>query len=167
MCSLAVPCSLAQKHVHDHGSLLMIQENDKLQIQFKIPAVNVFNFEHEAVTQAQNNAVKQFMTMLKNPELFVQFNESCRLSEVQENVSQVFLKAKTDQYHHTHIEEHHDHADVTFSYEFSCKQPVKTVQLPIFQRVLTLQRIEIRWIDNHRQGLLMVGRNTPSFSLLK
>lgn len=167
LCGLVAPWSLAQQHVHDHGSLLMIQENDRLQVQFDIPAANIFNFEHQAITSVQNNTVREFMMMLNSPQLFIQFNENCRLSGMTENVSQVFLKTKTEQHHHAHVEEHHEHANVIFSYEFSCKQAVRTVRLPIFERAITLQQIEVQWIDNQRQGLLTVSRNTPSFSLLK
>ncbi|NKF50271.1 DUF2796 domain-containing protein [Shewanella sp. WXL01] len=107
----------ADKHVHDQGEVFFINEGKQWNVQFNIPAINAFGFEHRAEDKQQQAAVTKFAKLVQTASDVVSLNASCKLVSATDNVEKQFaLGAHAHDKHddkHEHDDhdkhEHHDH----------------------------------------------------------
>lgn len=147
---LMIAMPFAGEHVHDKGKVFIVQEHDELQIQFEIPAINVFEFEHRAQTAKQNQRVLAFLDSLAKPERFIEIQDSCQLINSQERFSEYYLKGEV--YKHQHNHDSHEHNDVVFSFHFKCAKTATSVTFNVFEQTHHLHSLTAQWITNKGQG---------------
>ena len=94
-CSLMTSTvAMAQQHVHDEGQLLLVQENNQWQVQFVLPAINAFGFEHKPESQADKQAIKKFIQTINKPNNVIDLGEQCRFVSLTESLSSNFLASE-------------------------------------------------------------------------
>ncbi|QBF81699.1 DUF2796 domain-containing protein [Shewanella maritima] len=99
----------ADKHVHDQGEVFIINEGKQWNVQFNIPAINAFGFEHRAEDKQQQAAVTKFAKLVQTANDVVSLNASCKLVSATDNVEKQFALAAHAHDKHDDKHEHHDH----------------------------------------------------------
>ncbi|MGB1298300.1 MAG: ZrgA family zinc uptake protein [Psychrobium sp.] len=157
-----IAAPFAGEHVHDKGKVFIVQEHDELQIQFEIPAINVFEFEHRAQTDKQNQRVLAFLDLLAKPERFIEIKDSCQLTRSQERFSEYYLKGEV--YKHQHHHDSHAHSDVVFSFHFKCTEMATSFSFNVFEQTHHLHSLTARWITNKGQGTAELSHGNSMLS---
>lgn len=172
----AAPGALAQAHVHDQGEILIMQQGSMWNIQFIIPAVNAFGFEHAPETKAQYQAMQSFVDTIKKADNVLFLNSSCELLEMKENLSDNYLKKPAGKHHghdkgHGHHKEHgrkahhdHGHLDVKLEYTFNCMSRLSDLKVNIFNQLKGLHGFSAQWITNHGQGAQKLNSTQPKLT---
>lgn len=172
----SVPVLAAQKHIHDQGELFIAQDGNQWHFEFVLPAINAFGFEHLPENDAQQHAIHQFVKQIASTELVLKLNKQCSLDSASESISDVFLNGEHLERDHEHDiddnhkhqdeheasdnHEHHDehetaeaqHFDAEFSYVFTCKASVNTIEIVLFDRVENLEQLSVQWVVEAGQG---------------
>jgi hypothetical protein len=129
----------AQVHSHGEGQLLISQDDKQWLVQFVIPAVDIFGFEHAPETPEQIKQLANQTQKLKTNDGVIDLGQQCLLH-------------KTDiEYDHHHQQEH-DHQNIEFSYHFTCTSTVNEVSVLLFEWVNSLEHLEVQWFTEDGQG---------------
>lgn len=161
---LMIATPFAGEHVHDKGKVFIVQEHDELQIQFEIPAINVFEFEHRAQTAKQNQRVLAFLDSLAKPERFIEIKDSCQLTSSQEQFSEHYLKGEVYKHQHQHHHDSHEHSDVVFSFHYKCAEMATSFSFNVFEQTHHLHSLTAQWITNKGQGTAELSARNSKLS---
>lgn len=160
---LLVTNSEAQPHVHDKGAIFVMQQGNMWNIQFVMPAVNAFGFEHEPKTSTQKNKISDFIKTISNVSNVFIVSNACSLTSFEEDISQNYIKA----HHSTNDHKSHDHMshrDASFSYTLKCHQPISELQITLFNQLNDLEAFAVQWITENGQGAAQVLQNSSKLS---
>ncbi|WP_185969126.1 DUF2796 domain-containing protein [Aliiglaciecola sp. M165] len=173
--------SKAQPHVHGKGTLFIAQDNSLWQLQFTLPASDIFGFEHRPETEEQKAEVVQRTAKLKNVENLISFSKTCRLVDHQVEIPDEFNVTGINEHNHHKADKHnhhghnkhddhghekeHDHTDVEIVSTFDCAKALTQIELTIFNSFSSLKTLEALWATNSGQGKLEVSATSPTVAL--
>ncbi len=160
-------------HVHGEAQMNVAVIDDRMEIEFLSPAMNIVGFEHEPRTPEQEQALHEALDRLRAGEALFQPSPAadCRLVEV-EAFSTLEAHAETEAHaaegdhdhghgHEHHAEEgaHHDadsdaaHSEVSARYQFRCEQPseMNALEVHLFDRFPATRVIDVQLLTATRQ----------------
>ena len=81
--SLAGGLRKESAHTHGQSQMNIVLEAKNLQLEWIVPADDLFGFEHKPKNEEEKKQVKEALAKLKDPGLIVEFSKSaaCRLKE--------------------------------------------------------------------------------------
>lgn len=155
----------ANPHQHDHGQLLVSQEGADWHLEFTLPAINVFGFEHKPQNQAHHKKIESFVNLLKDPSQVLSLGELCKTTSSVEHISSQ-LSDRHHQSEHEHDEhEHSTHMDVKFEYQFKCNAKINDVKVRLFPHLAGLEQLSVMWVTDKKQGATTLTPTAPTFSI--
>ncbi|MBZ9612549.1 ZrgA family zinc uptake protein [Rheinheimera maricola] len=130
-------------HVHGHAVLTLILEGNEMQLAFQAAAQSIVGFEHKPNTAEQHQEVAAAIAVFNQGGWFtLNADANCEL---------VVAEASTDL---TEMQANKGHADFYANYQLLCQRPARLteLQLPVFNLVPALEKIDVQWIVNGQQG---------------
>lgn len=152
------PTIYAHKHFHDKGEILISQQGTMWYIQFIIPAINAFGFEHLPNTKQHKQAITTFIEKIIKPAKAISLNDNCQLVKQDETITETFLKPKPQ------IDDSHQntaHLDVVFGYFVHCEDELTALNINIFSQLNGLGEFSVQWITNQGQGAQTIEKHNP------
>jgi hypothetical protein len=144
------PVSAAEAaHVHGQGSLLIAQQENVWQLQFRLPAADIQAFGHTQPTGESADSILALKQTLASPKkAFDLIGGNCRLA------GHEFDFANHEMHHHEHAQ-HSDtetHSEVTLSYSLHCEQEPQRVKVNLFDIASSLELLDTQWSISAGQG---------------
>lgn len=136
------------RHVHGTGQLNFLLADEEIQIELLTPAANIVGFEHAPATKAEHDAMAEANEKLKNAtDLFI-LNIKAQCD---------FIQADID----LNLEQDKTHNDISALYEFHCKKPalLKGVKVALFDEFSLLEKLDVQYVINARQGANTLTRD--------
>lgn len=134
-------------HVHGEAKLLIAVEDNRLEIEFISPAMNIVGFEHLPVDEAQQRAVQSALETLKRPELLFSLEVAADCIPVSVEVASPLAG------HHMHADEEEGHSDFTGHYQFQCAAAsrLERIDVELFKRFPGTEVIEVQSVSKRGQ----------------
>ena len=156
----------AHTHTHNRGELLIMQQGNMWSIEFTIPAINAFGFEHKPENKRQKQLIQGFIDKITKPATIIELDGSCKLRSFEQQVSQLLVKDKDHHHGHAHHkDESEGHIDANFSYLFNCKNDPSAFNIKLFTHVKGLEQLSVQWVTKQGQGAKTVGADEPQLVL--
>lgn len=153
-------------HTHNHGELLIMQQGNMWNMEFTIPAINAFGFEHKPQNKQQKQLIQGFIDKVAKPQAVIMLNGSCKLVSFEQQVSQLLVEDKDHHHGHDHHKgEDESHIDASFSYLFNCKNAPSAFSIKLFVQVKGLEQLLVQWITEQGQGAKTVSADKPQLVL--
>lgn len=170
-----------EAHVHGQAELLIAQDQNEFQLEFRSPAANIVGFEHKPKSEEEKASVTQAQDVLENATALFQFNGSqCSLTEQSIDFGYLVESDGEHEYHaddHEDDHHHHDghdkghddepdedhkssdhaaesHTDIEAEYQFSCDnaQDVTGLVIKLLSEFADIEELGVQWIVQGRQG---------------
>ena len=136
-------------HVHGQGSLLIAQQENVWQLQFRLPAADIQTFEHAQSTGESADNIQELKQTLASPKkAFELIGGNCQPA------GHEFDFANHEMHHHEHAQ-HSDtetHSEVTLSFSLHCEQVPQSVKVNLFDIASSLELLDIQWSISAGQG---------------
>ena len=136
-------------HVHGQGSLLIAQQENVWQLQFRLPAADIQTFEHAQSTGESADNIQELKQTLAFPKkAFELIGGNCQPA------GHEFDFANHEMHHHEHAQ-HSDtetHSEVTLSYYLHCEQVPQRVKVNLFDIASSLVLLDTQWSISAGQG---------------
>ncbi len=151
---------------HEHGvtSIELAIEGDTMEITLTAPGMDLVGFEHEATTAADEEAVKEAIRLLQDPQNVLSLPNAAECH----NQSSAAHLAGEDA--HDHDEDHGHGADHTvFSahYAFVCANPdaLTEISFPYFQTFENAHEIHVLYVTDQGAGAAEAHRDAARINL--
>ena len=162
----------AAPHVHGHGELTLVIENNLVEVAFNAPAESIVGFEHKPANDAEKHHVKSIYQDLHKPLNFFNFSQAqCKVVETSIDFGALTPTDEHEHHGHEHRHDHHDkhhhdehdhhghhddstHSEVEAHYRFECANigKLNVVTLNIFEHFPSLEQLEAIWLVPQGQG---------------
>lgn len=167
-----------EQMAHEHGvaQMFLTVVGEEVLIEVKSPLYNVIGFEHQPNNLEQKTAIKQQMQRIKTGQL-IQISAAAKCEMTQQQLNNPFHhkndELKHDEHNHNNEKhsnehaEHKAHKDLSFEYQFHCKQPQALNNVnaqPLFKAWPNLQNLRVEWIYKNHQSALTLTADAPSIS---
>jgi hypothetical protein len=154
-----------EAHVHGEARLFIAKDNNRLDIEFSSPGMNIVGFEHQPKTESQAKAVSQAIELLKQAENLLKMPASAACALVSAGATSP-IAAHNHQKNDAHGHNHQQHSDFTAHYQFECSDASKldTIHVKLFEHFPATHRIEAQIISNQGQRKIDL---TPENNALK
>lgn len=137
-------------HAHGHGVLEVAQEGHELQLELRIPAINVVGFEHAPASEEQRQAVQRALaTFKRGQDLFVPSAAArCELESAEVALGEERESGK--EHGHAHDKKAHAvgeaHSELHATWHFHCDAPDKLerLEVKVFQHLLEVDELDAR-----------------------
>jgi len=155
----------AQQHVHGQGTVFLAQEDTHWQVQYILPAADVLGFEHVPQSKQQRAALSELKETLKSYDNLMQFSTKCEQDSYAHNLSE--FEEQSQEKHHKHEKhndhDHHDnnHSDIELSYVIKCSENITYVSFSVFDKLHSLEKLDVQWSVNRGQGSATVNNASP------
>jgi len=129
------------KHIHGTGQLNFLLAGKEIQIELLTPAANIVGFEHAPATKAEHDAMAEAKEKLENAADLFNLNKKAQCE---------FAQADID----LNLEQDKTHNDISALYEFHCEKPalLKGVSVALFHEFSLLEKLDVQYVINARQG---------------
>ncbi|MGB0216554.1 MAG: ZrgA family zinc uptake protein [Alteromonas oceani] len=148
-------------HVHGQGSLLIAQQENVWQLQFRLPAADIPTFEHAQRTEESADRIRELKQTLASPKkAFELIGGNCQ------SAGHEFDFANHEMHHHEHAK-HSDtgtHSEVTLSYSLHCEQVPQRVKVNLFDIASSLELLDTQWSISAGQGKADLTPSSRSIS---
>lgn len=158
-CALALSSTVAltaEPHVHGAGMLQGVLEGGSLNLDLRLPSINVVGFEHTPRTAKHKEAVKKAAALLQESSKLLTPSGDAQCTATSAKVdSELLQQPQQDAEHDKHGKhEKHPHADnemhsdFEVSYRFDCRRPeaLKQIQVLLFQQLPKLEQLEVEMV---------------------
>lgn len=139
-------------HIHGAASVNIVQEGSQLIIAISLPSDDAVGFEHLPVTESEKNQLNSALRTLQTPDaLFFMSSEAvCTLK--QGEVETALLNPGINP---------GEHLDIDGKYQWDCKNPqlLKRVSMELFTHFNSLEKIQVEYSVNAKQGSANLSRN--------
>lgn len=152
---LASCCAVAQPHMHGKAELFIAQDDEKWQLQFTLPAADVFGFEHRPMSQKQRAQVVAQKAILKNVTKLVNIPSNCKIETQDIEVPEMINEHHHEQKHahgHGNQNNHSKHTDVEVTILLTCDAVISELSLTVFSSFPSLQLLNVIWALTTEQG---------------
>jgi len=126
-----------EAHVHGIANLSLVQDGNKLLLEFDSPLDNLLGFEHTPRTDKQKQAARDLLDLMHKPASLIKLTAEadCQLNAVklQAPVLQASTSAGKD-----------EHANLHAEYEYTCAKVValKSLQLSLFDSFPAVRKVD-------------------------
>lgn len=162
-------------HVHGEGELLIVLEGKKLDMSFRIPAMDIIGFEHKARTKEQKSSIQNAKTFLRKGDQVFNLGGSpeCKLHRS----SALFALTthdhhdegdQADTYKHEKNSHHgEEHAEFHVKYKYKCGKPEKLEKIVfnIFQHYAGIEKVKAAFIIFSKQSSATLTAETPAINI--
>jgi len=163
----------SQEHVHGQGSVFIIQEGNKWQMQYVLPASDALGFEHVPENQQQRDALSQLQNTVMNIENLMRLDAKCQQDAHSTNLDEFADNSQSEDHqqheHGSHKQDHHTeeahHPNIKLSYTIKCSDHIKRISFSIFDNMHSLQKLDVEWSINSGQGSAVVTNNASQLQL--
>ncbi len=162
----------APPHVHGAGALQLVLEGSNLNVELRLPAMDVVGFEHAPRTVKHQEAVKTAVALLKDSRKALELPAAAQCAAAPGKVESALLETRQD-YDHSHDKPAHDHhehsdeevhADFEVAYRFDCRHPesLKSLKVTLFQHFPRLEKLEVQSVTpiGPKSQQLVPGQDT-------
>ncbi|MFC3094459.1 DUF2796 domain-containing protein [Alteromonas sediminis] len=146
-------------HVHGKGTAFVVQQDNEWQLQFTLPAADIFGFEHYPDTAEQKKRVKAQDEKLSIAESFLTLPGGCQIVSI--DASNPFSSSQHGG-DHDHDHDHDAHYDVEATLRMSCNQALSGLTFSLFQVFESLESIDVMWTLESGQGMQEISPARPS-----
>ncbi|MFK7815171.1 MAG: DUF2796 domain-containing protein [Gammaproteobacteria bacterium] len=168
-------------HVHGHATSQITFIDGTFNLEFLLPSIDVFGFEHEPHNDNERETVINSMATLKSADNIVTIHpiNACKLDSVslESSIFDSLNKENldhdgddSDEHHHTE-EHHHDdnedgeHSNVSIHYKYSCSHDkLESITYNVFDHFPTIEEIEVQFVSNESQKLFTATSSTRALS---
>lgn len=151
----AANANSAGGHEHGVGNIYLATEGNNLQLQLVLPADELPARSMAALLS------KSPLSIASDYRCVMQPAKIDRLSDREQEDS--FADSSANSHHHSH-DEHEGHSDVSVDYVWQCSKPVNVVAVTLFQRIESLEKINVQIVSPQYQGAQVL---TPTSTELK
>lgn len=156
-------------HVHGHGTLAIVIEDNDVQMELSVPGLDVVGFEYEAETAREKKAVEAALADLKEPLKLIALPEpagctvtSADVKIVVENPKDHDAEAKPDK--NAETEEHEGpHTEFRATYALACADAagITSIHFPFFKRFSGSEKLDVTAVNANGQVVFEVTREVP------
>ncbi|GLR71583.1 ZrgA family zinc uptake protein [Agaribacter marinus] len=173
--------SLAQTHMHGKGTLFIAQDGNTWQLQFTLPASDVFGFEHQPETKKQQEYVHMQSKRLKQLDKVLSLPNDCALITHEVVIPNEFDIKHFDKHsnddkpsheheheheHEKHTSDHADtHADIQVTTTLDCNTAISVLNFAIFESFNSLETVDVLWTLSSGQGQSEISASNPKVKL--
>jgi hypothetical protein len=161
----------AEPHVHGAGTLQLVLEGGSLNIELRLPAMDVVGFEHAPREAKHKDAVKKAVALLKDSRKVLAPPDAAQCTVAPGAVESELLEdGHAASHKHDKHEADHDHsdgeahADFEVAYRFDCRRPeaIKQIKVTLFQQLPRLEKLEVESVTStgQRSQRLVPGQDT-------
>ncbi len=153
-------------HVHGNAQLNVALVENRLQIEFLSPAINLLGFEHRPNSEQEIALFNNVKEDLENSKWIIgNAMSGCQATTVVFEVPE-FETGHTDtDESHSH-DEGDSHGDFRVEYLVECSvKPARKLPLNAFSRFPALEQITVQWISEVGQGLVILTQNETTLNL--
>ena len=153
----------AQAHQHGHGEVFVVQDDKQWQVQFTLPAADVFGFEHEPENDEQHAKVDAQLDKLEVANNVLVIPSQCELLSY--DLESPFIEHEDHHDHHDEHEEGHGeehHSDVELAVTLNCATPIEEINFKILNVLTSLEEIDVMWAVDKGQGSKEITQSDPS-----
>ena len=174
-------------HVHGLSQLTIAVEGEKVELEFSSPAMNLVGFEHKATSKKDIAAVKQAVSILRQPEMLFSLSEAqCKPVYTNVDISSLIEHDDDHDGHKGHDEhkdhkdhddhkghddhkahdEHETHSEIVANYSFECKDSsaLSSIKVSLFESFAGIYKIQTMWVTPSKQGSAKLkGENSIVF----
>lgn len=156
-----VSCAQGQAHVHGQGTAFIVQADNEWQVQYTLPASDALGFEHMPENQEQQATLSLFKQSIEHFESLMQFDSQCVQDGYSHNLSSLDTK---EHEHHSH-HDHTSHLDIEITYTIKCKNKVETINFSLFDKMQSLEKLEVQWSIENGQGFRTLSKSDAVLSI--
>lgn len=159
----------SKAHVHGQADLNLNVQDNALNIEMVIPAMDALGFEHRPQSDTEKEKVREIAKLLNKVDSWiVPANEaSCKLES--SALSQPYATAHSD----THKKEqnaddkHAPHSDFIITGQWYCAKTseLRRIRLDLFRHLPDLQTVNVKWIRNGAAGVSTLTVKSSELSL--
>lgn len=140
----------AATHTHGTAEMTLVLDQQELVVDLRVPAVNLAGHEGAPVTQEERQRTDEVIKTLRSPKNMMNISPEaqCELSAAEVSLGLLNESANA-------------HANFNIHYEFICENSLslKRLDVLLFSRYPSLEKIQIEWIANDRQGTQVLMKN--------
>lgn len=154
-----------QAHVHGKAELNLVLDANILQVEFSLPMADLVGFEHQPTNEKEKQQWLEAETFLKTPTRLLQLDANAHcVAEPAAPLEKPWAhthKGNAGQHQPDHKHKHaptqthtHEHWDLKVQYRFVCQKSsaLKTLQLPLFERLSSLKEVAVQYVTPAGQG---------------
>jgi hypothetical protein len=159
-------------HVHGAGALQLVLEGGSLNVELRLPAMDVVGFEHAPRTAKHKEAVKKAVALLKDSRKAFEPPAAAQCAAAPGKVESALLETRQDHDHghdkHDHDQQDHvdreAHADFEVTYRLDCRRPeaLRSLNVTLFQHFPRLEKLEVQSVTptGEKSQQLIPGQDT-------
>lgn len=156
-------------HVHGHGTLAIVIEDNNVQMELSAPGMDIVGFEYEAETAREKKAVEAALTDLKEPLKLVVLPEPAGCTVTSADVKIVVEDHKVhdavpESDKTAETEEHASpHTEFRATYALACAEAasITSIYFPFFDRFSGSEKLDVTAINANGQTAYQVTREVP------
>jgi hypothetical protein len=156
-------------HIHGHGALAIVIEDNNVQMELSAPGMDIVGFEYEAETAREKKAVEAALTDLKEPLKLVTLPEPAGCTVTSADVKIVVEDHKVhdavmESDKTAETEEHADpHTEFRATYILACADAasVTSIYFPFFDRFSGSEKLDVTAITANGQTAYQITREAP------
>lgn len=147
-------------HVHGKAELTIAIEQNKIDINFIVPAETLFGFEHRAITKAEMAKVTVVTKHVSQPENVLYLHGGdCQVSKINIDTSKMLEGS--------HAPASSSHAEIIINYKFTCgnTDDITSLSVMLFKHYQRLEEIHAFWINTVQQRFSVLNKNNKVITL--
>lgn len=147
----------AEPHVHGAETLQLVLEGGSLNIELRLPSINVVGFEHTPRTAKHKEAVKKAAALLQDSAKLLTPSSEAQCTAAPAKVESELLQEPQGDHSQPEKHEKHEkhgkadsemHSDFEASYRFDCNRPeaLKQIKVLLFQQLPKLEHLDVEMV---------------------
>ena len=163
-------------HVHGVSELTIMTEDHALEIQFKSPAMNLVDFEHQATSSKDLKAVEKAASTLRQHDSLLSMSDAnCKLTNTSVDLSKIVdtehhdndhdNSPNEDEHAHNNNKDHDDHdeyhSEIMVTYKYHCEDSTSlpSITVNLFEFFTGIEEINTMWVNQTGQGAITLRHN--------
>ncbi len=146
-----------QHDIHEHGGgeLNLAMESNEIQIELRMPAMNIVGFEHQPNNQEQKDAIQKALKILNDAnQLFALAPDARCLVKKSKAITTAIEEDHNEGENEEEIhDEEETHSEFHGSYLFSCESPkeLTTLQVKLFDLFKNIEELDVQIVKQGEQ----------------
>ncbi|MFO1352637.1 MAG: DUF2796 domain-containing protein [Gammaproteobacteria bacterium] len=144
-----------EPHEHGAGQLHLVIDGKQLQMELKLPGMDVVGFEHEPRNDEQKQALAKAIATLKDPTRIFEIDASGQCAPGAVEAQSVMLAEEEHEHEakEEHEEEEGSHTEFHARYTFTCAAPdqIAAVRVNIFELFKGSKKLAVQMVTPTKQ----------------
>lgn len=151
-------------HQHGVATLDIALEDRQFTLELHSPAMNIFGFEYQPSSAADQQTILDAEQTLKNEQQLFKLSDAAQCALTAVSIENDLVEHNDDHQQSANDENEQQHSDIQVSYQFNCTRPekLKRIDLDGFFKAFPLtEKIRVQFISaNVQQGADLSQSNT-------